>query len=227
MGAVIYNSNGIAHEAVTGQTADLVQYKDSSGNTLAAFEPDGTLRLENAGMVWDDLRIVPSAFDFAGSSDPELSTWRPGATGTTYRVYIFQSGDEAFFSCQIPHKYKPEGAIRAHVHWTPGKRGATEDGNTVAWKLDYSFASIHGVFPSSQTVDLTDTCEGTDDQHLMSPDILLDTTGVGISAMMLGRVYRDTGDTWTGSIAAQSPIFLEFDLHFQIDTIGSRQYNAK
>jgi hypothetical protein len=28
-------------------------------------------------------------------------------------------------------------------------------------------------------------------------------------------------DTWSGSIAATSPALLEFDIHYQINTIGS------
>ena len=48
--------------------------------------------------------------------------------------------------------------------------------------------------------------------------------------MLVCRLYReDTGadDTWTGGTNATSPALLEFDIHFEIDTMGSRQEVVK
>ncbi len=180
-----------------------------------------TLELQEA--VWEDLRIIPGAFEFAGVSDPTLQAWQPGGAGTTFRVLKFQSGDEVFFTCQIPHIYKEGTDIKAHIHWTPADRGNEESGNTVAWKLDYSWANINAVFLSSSTVDMTATCTGTDDYHEKTATATITGTGKTISSMLVCRLYRDAGDTWVGLTAAQSPVLLEFDVHFQIDTIGSRQ----
>jgi len=228
MSWVKYNLLGRAYRALTGQTADLLKMQDVNGNTLAAFEPAGTLRFENDGTVWDDVRIVPSAFDFAGNSDPTLTTWQPGGSGTTYRVYAFQKGDEAFFSCQIPHAVKQGSTIYAHVHWSPRDRGVTEAGAVVAWGLDYSFANIHGVFPSSSNLPLPSICTGTNDLHEISPDLAITTPDLSLSSMLICRLYRDTtGDTWAGSQVATSPILLEFDLHVEIDTLGSRLIRTK
>ena len=72
------------------------------------------------------------------------------------------------------------------------------------------------------TVDLTDTCDGTDNKHQMSPDVAISGTGKTISSIMLVHLYRDSGDTWSGTGASGAPALLYFDLHFEKDTEGSR-----
>lgn len=187
-----------------------------------------TLRLDK--IVWDDLRIVPGAFQFTGSSDPTLSSWQPGGSGAVFRVYKFQKNNEVFALVQMPHTYKEGTDLLFHIHWTPCNRGVAESGNKVGWKVDYSIANIDGVFGSSLTVDLSHTCSGVDDKHELTSSVVVPGTGLTISHIAILRIYRsDTGadDTWAGTLAAQSPAILEFDIHFQIDTMGSRQELVK
>ena len=177
--------------------------------------------------VWDDLLINSGIFSFAGTADPTLSNWQPAASGTTFKVYKFKKNDVVYFSCQIPHTYKEGTDINVHVHWTPCDRGNEESGAYVGWKLDYSWANINGAaFGASATIDMSDTCTGTDDYHEVSAGLTsLDGTGMTISSMLVCSLYRsDTGtdDTWAGTLAAQSPALLQFDLHHEIDAAGSR-----
>lgn len=198
-------------------------------SSYTEFASDGTMTMVGDATVWDDLRITPGAFDYAGTGDPDLIDYQPGGSGATFKVYSFQSGDQAFFTVQLPHGYEPGSDIYVHVHWTPGSRGNEENGKTVAWKVDYSWADINDNFPASAVIDLTDTCDGTDHKHQMTPDILL--TGVAadktISSMLICRIFRDAGDTWAGTIAAQSPILLEVDFHVPLNTVGSTTHTSK
>lgn len=193
----------------------------------SGFESDGTHVMYGDATVWDDLRIVPGAFDYAGTGDPVLIDYQPGGSGTTFKVYSFQASQQAFFTVQVPHGYQHDSSIFAHVHWTPGTRGNEESGKTVAWKLDYSWANIDGNFGASNVVDMTDTCDGTDHKHQMTSDIEISGTGKHISSMLICRIFRDTGDNWVGTTAAQSPIFLEIDFHFMSNTQGSRTISTK
>ncbi len=189
---------------------------------------DKTVELED--VVWDDLRIIPGAFRFAGSSDPTLSPWQPTGSGATYRVFEFNLNDEAFGTTQMPHKYKVGSDLYFHIHWTPRGRGSAESGNYVGWKVDYSVASIHGEFGASQTLDLSDVCSGTNEEHEITSSAVVSGTGLGISNIVVFRIYRsDTGsdDTWSNNGAGNRPVMLEFDIHYQIDTMGSRQEGAK
>jgi len=83
---------------------------------------------------------------------------------------------------------------------------------------------------ASSTVDLSDVCNGTDDEHNLTTSVTVDGTGLDISCIIMLRIYRsDTGadDTWVGTTSAQLPILLEFDIHFQSDSNGSDQEISK
>ena len=185
--------------------------------------PMGIRRIDGLGLPrWDEIRIVPGALTKGGAADPFLDLWQPGGSGASYAVQTFNNADELFFLMQLPHGYVLGTNLRAHLHWTPRDRGVTEDTKTVFWKLDVSLAPTNGVMPPSTTLDLTDTCEGVDDAHLKTPIVELDgSTLQEVSGMIIGRVYRDAGDTWAGNIAAQAPALLEVDFHYQCDDIGS------
>ena len=180
--------------------------------------------------VWDDLRIVPGSFDYLGGADPTLVTWQPGGSGTNFGVYAFQKNDIGYASVQMPHGYIEGTDLEFHIHWTPKDRGTEENGATVGWKVDYSIANVNGTFPSSNTVDLSDTVTGTDDKHEITASVTVSGTGLTISHIIMLTIYRsDTGadDTWAGSTTAQSPVLLEFDIHFQIDSLGSNSELTK
>ena len=175
---------------------------------------------------WDDLRIVPGAFDFAGNNDPALVNYQPGGSGATFKVYAFDQNDEVFFACQFPHSYKPGSDIKAHVHWTPGANGTAEAGRTVYWALDYSWANINEVFTPSSSIAMPDVCDGTNHKHQMTSGVTIAGDGKSLSSQVLCRLYRLATDTWNGT-AANAPIFIEFDFHFIKDTLGSREEAIK
>ena len=189
------------------------------------IESDGTVVHHGNATVWDEMRVGSGLFQFRGTADPVKGDWT--VDGVTYMAYAFDQSDEVFFPVQIPHGYKEGSDIYAHLHWTPRDKGATESGHTVAWKLDYTWANIDGTFSSSGTVDLTDTCDGTDNKHQMTSDVAISGTGKEISSMVMCRLYRDTGDTWSGTGASGAPAILEFDFHFEKNTEGSRQRLSK
>ncbi len=206
---------------------DLLKAGNVSAGNYTEFEADGTMVAHGNAATWDDMRIIPGAFVFAGLNDPTIVDWQPGGSGTTFKVYEFATSNQAFFTVQVPHGYKEGSNLSVHIHWTPGTRGNEEADKTVAWKLDYSWANIDGTFGVSATADMTDTCTGVDHAHLMTPAVDIPGTGKTISSMLVGRIYRDTGDSWVGTLSGQRPILLEIDFHFEQDTIGSRLVNTK
>ena len=179
--------------------------------------------------VWNDLLINSALFKFAGSSDPVWGTWT--IDSKDFQVLQFANNDEIFFSCQLPHTYKEGTDIDAHVHWTPRGRGAAESGKYVGWKLDVSWCNINdGTFSAVTTIDMTDTCTGTNDYHEVSAgSAKLSGIGKKISSMLICRLYRDDSgsDAWVGTSNPNSPALLQFDFHHEIDSMGSRQQWVK
>lgn len=176
---------------------------------------------------WDDLRIVPGAFQFAGAADPDISNWQPGGAGAIFKVYSFKANDVVYFMCQLPHTYKEGTDLKPHLHWTPRDRGVIEDTKTVGWLLSYSIISMDGVFVASADVDLIDTCTGVDHAHLVTPSGNISGTGLKISAMLVGLIKNAGTGTWVGNAALTTPAILEFDLHFEANTLGSNEETVK
>ena len=197
---------------------------DANGNVIVY----GTLTLSDT--VWEDIRIVPGSFDRPGNADPVYVAYIPGGSGITTYLTEWQKADFASCTVQMPHSYKVGTDIYVHIHWTPGTRGNEEIGNAVGWKITYTWADIDGTFGSMATLNLSDTCDGTDHKHQMMPDIVISGSGKGISSMLICNIERtDTGadDTWVGTVAGSLPMMLEMDFHYEIDTMGSRIINAK
>ena len=193
-----------------------------------SIDENGNMTLHGDATVWDDIRIVPSIWDVPGLKDPDQISYQPTGVGASFTVYGFAKDDQGWFTIQMPHSYKEGSTMYAHVHWTPGSRGNEEVGHVVQWRLDYTFASINGTFPASQTIGMPDTCDGLDDKHQMTPEVAISGTGIGISSQMIGRIYRynHASDTWAG-VAPNLPLFLEFDIHYEIDALGSKTSSAK
>ena len=179
---------------------------------------------------WDDLRITPGSFDRPGVADPVIKAVQPGGSGITTYLYEFAKDDIASFTIQLPHSYQQGTGIGAHVHWTPGAQGNEENGNTVGWKVDYTWANIDGTFGALATADLSDACNGVDWEHNISPEVELTGTSKNISSMLICNIKRtDTGadDTWSNSASGSLPFILEIDFHFKQDTLGSNDSVAK
>jgi hypothetical protein len=179
---------------------------------------------------YDDVRITPSSFDRPGISDPTIVAQTPGGGATTTYMCQFDINNIASFTVQIPHGYLQGADIKAHVHWTPGARGTAESTKTVGWKLDYSWASINGVFGAMATLDLSDACNGVDWEHNMTDDVTITGTGKGISSMLICNIKRtDTGtdDTWATNTSGNRPLLLEIDFHIPMNSLGSTGWAAK
>ena len=189
---------------------------------------DKTVVLDVA--VYDDVRVNTGNITRPGGSDPAWASVQPSGSGTATYLLEFAKNNYGTFVVQLPHSYKEGEDINVHVHWTPGNRGNEENGAAVGWKIDYTWANIGGSFGAISTLDLSDTCDGTDWKHQMTSDVVITGTSKNISSMLICNIRRvDTGadDTWAGTASGQLPLLLEVDFHFPIDTMGSRTMISK
>ena len=203
---------------------------DTAEATDLTITTGATKTLKLATPVYDDMRITPGSFDRPGSSDPTYVSVNPAGGSISTWLVQFAKNNIASFTIQLPHNYQIGEDINVHVHWTPGARGVAENGATVGWKVDYTWASINGTFGEMVTADLSDACDGVDWKHQMTPSVTITGTGKGISSMLTCNIKRtDTGDddTWVGTSAGQLPLLLEVDFHYPIDTMGSRNRASK
>jgi hypothetical protein len=176
------------------------------------FEQDGTMVATGNATTWDDLFVVlnPSSQQFA----PTYATYKSG------KLLEFSdestNEDRISFVTQMPHSYKIGSAVYPHLHWV----GQDNTAGAVAWKLEYTTATINGVFTVTTTSTTYAQNSSITDNHTI--------TGLGtipgdrgISGVILGTLYRNSTnalDTYNG----KNVYLLQLDIHYEKDTLGSR-----
>ena len=167
--------------------------------------------------AWDDLRFPAAGINPPGAaSDPTRDT-------TDGRLVFSASQTNIIaIQAQFPHTWVEGSTISPHLHWSPTN---TNTGN-VLWRMQYQVANINGTFPGSwTTLNALDAGSGTSDDHLLAEFTDIAMTGYTISCMMLilvSRIGGDASDTYTGTAKLN-----EFDIHYQIDALGSREEYVK
>ena len=202
-----------------------------AGN-YATFEDDGSIEFAGDASFWDDLRVPVSATKRGGTKDPDFAKILDNGAGSQgVFSYLFDqtSEEELYFNVQIPHSWKYESTIHAHVHWAPTANGSA--GQKVSWGLEYSVAKIGSTFGNT-TIIYGDTTTPDEtlvaDRHYLTDLGDISMTGVdSVSPMLVCRVFRDAGGTGGTDDLASDAALLEFDFHFQIDRPGSRSEFTK
>ena len=180
------------------------------------IQEDGSLVLVGEATVYDDL-TVPVTTSKKGHLDPPSDLdWLGNLV-----VYGFDKTDDEsiLFVVQLPHKYVQGTDILPHVHWFPTDGG----GGDVVWSLEYTWASFDNVFPTPLTISYTASAGTTANKHLIAslPPITPLATQGGISSMLICRLYRDANNN-DDDYDAEAGL-LEFDFHYKINSMGSRE----
>jgi len=78
-------------------------------------------------------------------------------------------------------------------------------------------------FPVTTTTTITQAGSGTINQHqLANTAAVISGSGIKVGAVCVFRLARPTGDAFTGDAFLHS-----VGVHYQIDTMGSRQITTK
>ncbi|MEI6508916.1 MAG: hypothetical protein WCO54_10550 [Bacteroidota bacterium] len=215
---------------VNVSSAGVVTIGDGTNQTK--FEVDGTIKFEGTATVWDDVMVAPDATSRGGSNPPVWGGVSSG--GTAFKknglsqgvfLYMFSPTDEQelYFTVQLPHGYKVGSDIYPHVHWTTST--GTPSGTDVVWGLEYSVTPVGSSYPSTtiltanSVISAIGTPTGTG-QHLITSFSPISGSGLGISTVLVCRVFRSatsTSDTFVNEVG-----ILGIDFHIEKDTYGSR-----
>lgn len=171
--------------------------------------------------VWDDLR-VPLSATRNPSSAPGYDAFKDG---TKAWAFDKASDEMLYFEVQVPHNYKLGTNLDAHVHWAPIDTGV----GGVVWCLEYTFQYIGAAFGATTTDCGRQVGSGTAYQHqIINVEVVTGTSG-SVSALLVGRLFRDA-DSSEGKGTDDydnDAVGISFDLHYQIDSFGSRQETVK
>jgi len=169
--------------------------------------------------VWDDLRVPMTSTSKGGSKDPDFEVIRDNGSssqGIFAEQFSNSTEQELYFVVQLPHNYKLGTNLHPHVHWLVDS--APAGGTTVRWGLEYSLVNIGDAMPESTIIYITAEDPVTQYKHILSEFPAIDCSSINnISTMLVCRIFRDVANDDFADDAA----LLEFDFHYEIDSIGS------
>lgn len=177
-------------------------------NRLASIFP--FLDSNKEQTVWDDLRFPATR----GMSNPV--TYKPDFDSTNVGLLLDPASEEPIYIiAQLPHSYKPNTNIKPHIHW----QSTTSNTNPVCMKMQYKWYNAHQVPPGWTTVYKQVTPPGV--AYKSTINTICEIAGTGksessIIKIILTRDATNTADTYPADILLD-----EFDIHFQVEKIGT------
>lgn len=195
------------------------QFGDSAN--YATFV-NGVLRLYGGATVYDDL-LRDATSTRAGVVAPTTGTGFRGDANHYHTTFVHTQADEVQFEVQLPHRGKAGSVLYPHVHFAPTTTGT----GAVRFVWEFYQANVNAQFPASPaTYQMTKTwSENRQWYHLIADNASgLTVAGWTLSNILKGRLYRD--NTVPSNYAA--PVtFLYFDVHVEIDALGSNEEYIK
>jgi hypothetical protein len=177
------------------------------------------------GIAWDDWQFPNVSENLPAIADPRRAKWLDDGAGSEgVYVWFFDNNEIACLSPQqISHKYKVGTDLCPHVHFA--FPSAPNVGDTVIWQAEVVFAGFGGAFPATTSLLTgTYTCTAADvvRRHVLV-DLAPDVSGAGLTISSVGHVtIKRLADTYGDEV-----VFCGFDLHFQVDSIGSDAEGSK
>ncbi|MEI7539315.1 MAG: hypothetical protein WCJ36_00905 [Candidatus Saccharibacteria bacterium] len=174
--------------------------------------------------VYNDIYMGVAAAKIPATNYPDWSTFT-----TNTSAYVFKIDDHADLSTiEMVHGYKEGTDIEVHLHIaTNGTNDATA--RKVKYTVYYTWAnpgtvSNQFIAESSLTAELDIPANTLDKSSLYLTMGNITGTNMKVGAQVKFRIKRVTG---TGTEPIDNPFVDMVGIHYQTDTIGSRQPSAK
>ena len=226
----------VSTNALSAKTA---KFGDGGTANYSEFEADGTLKFNGTATCFLDV-VIPILYK-GGAGEAALDTLVGGIKNLQFDVNKFTYFDNA----EAPHDYKEGSEIELHLHWTV--KTALVEGDKVNWQLEFAMANVNNgtntdvLFcdPANPTVFGTKTITkeyispvggtpaGTNIYTSIATISATDMANIKIGAGFIGVLTR-ISKTAGGTEAGNGKVFgLNLGIHYEVDTIGSRQRGSK
>ena len=210
---------------IGGQGADAVSVILGDGGVanFTRIELDGTVVFNGDATVWKDINMGSAQLARPSSSQPDLVNFVDEAGADTgIQTYGFAVGEKVHGSFELQHDYKEGSDFTFHVHW----QGITAPTGTdnVQWRLTYTFGIDDATLDAVTIIDSADTPFDTQYEFVRSDIVVISGTNRKIGDQMLFTLERvaATGDAYAGDASIATA-----GIHYEVDTVGSRQIIAK
>ena len=183
---------------------------DKTGDEVQRDMYEGLDNQPKENIVWDDLKFPATRIRQGVSLKPDFDITELGL------LMPQNDADEiAYIIGQFPHERKNSSNIRPHIHFIQ------DVATTPTFKMDYRWYKNGDAVPTVWTTLTASSfaftyTSGSILQIASFPEI--DGSSIDrVSSIIDIRIYRDDNDV-TGDV-----LLKEFDIHYQIDSLGSRQ----
>jgi hypothetical protein len=180
------------------------------------IDSSGTIRLSGAATVWEDLAMPLTSSRRGSNNLPDFDETNVG--------YLFPKNDTTeilYIIVQMPHQWKLGSTIYPHVHWCQG------NSSNATFNIDYKWLDFAGSTTASFTTYAMGTTESayvagsTMHQLSSNPTGISGSSISNISSLFLVKLYRND-NTYPGDA-----LTYQFDVHYEIDSLGSNKEFAK
>ena len=197
--------------------------KVGTASNYTTIEADGTLKFTGTATVFKDINMGSAQLGQPASGAPTEEKFFDEAGGDTgIYALAFAVGEYVSGSFELQHDYKEGSNITFHVHWQ-GKAAPAGGTDNVQWQLEYTVAQ-QGQTLNATTTIVIETAYTTQYQLVRSDFPAIDGTNFDIGDQFLFKLSRiaASADEYGGDA-----FLTTCGLHYEIDTIGSRQIVTK
>lgn len=194
------------------------QYVSAANDLTVNTGTDKTLVLNET--VYNDINVDPAPRN-VGVGRPTLATFKGNLQQFQFAINDFSD----FRAIELLHGWKEGSEIELHLHWAQATNNdATVRG--VKWEVEYSYADMGGIFVANDSQSKETSISANEPAYTHKyTSIFSFTPATKIGTQVCMKLKRIAS---VDNVApATDPFVLSFGLHYQIDTIGSRQRGSK
>lgn len=197
---------------------------DVAGGNFTEIETDGTMIARGNATCYNDINTAVSTGRVSQANAPAWTSFVSPVS-----LYTFAVNDYIQIApFEMLHDWVEGTEIEIHLHWaTNGLEGSAK---YVKWQVEYTFANMTGGSPTAFGATTPYSAEtmipaNTPDRTAMYTSIRSFTPSTSLIGMLLVVMLKRI--TASGTAPAANPFAVQLGIHYQIDTLGSRQRTTK
>lgn len=201
------------------------QLGDGGTTNYTEVEADGTIEFHGTATVWNDANVGGMTLTVPVANQPDEVNFLDEAGGDTgITTWGYAVGEKSSGAIEIPHDYKEGSDIYFHIHW----QGIAAPSGTdyVKWQLIYTVAAANGeeTLDAATTITVETAFDTQYEFKLSSSDPAITGTNFQMGDQFLFALERVAaiGDAYLGDA-----LIATVGLHYECDTVGSRQMLTK
>lgn len=206
-----------------GSNGNYGSVKIGDGTTnFTKFEADGTPEFNGTATVWKDINLGAAMLTLPAASQPDEDEFvDEGGTDTGISTWAFAVGEGVSGNFELQHDYKEGSDVTFHVHWQG--IAAPTGTDKVKWQLIYTVAQMEATLDAATTITV-ETDFDTQYEFKISSFSAITGTNFNIGDQFLFHLSRVAA---SANEYGGDALLATLGLHYEIDTVGSRQITTK